>query len=182
MSTTYNRIGMIARWQPVHLGHAAILKKLCETGRHVLIGIGSSNRQNARNPFTLEEINDMLALALAGFDNFSLIPVPDLDDGPRWHAMVVGLFGALDVFVTENPYVTHLLASDYRILRPVSLLPPNEQVPVDGTQVRAAMARGDGWQALVPERIAEYIQSRKLDVRFRNEFGLETLALGTIIQ
>lgn len=173
---------MIARWKPVHLGHAAILRAVCNSGEAALLGIGSSNRYNARNPFTLEETREMIQLVLAEYSNFQLIPVPDLDDGPRWRALVQDLFGALDVFVTENPYVTSLLRDDYRVLRPVELIPPRERVPAEGSAVRRAMARGEGWESLVPTAVAEYIKSNKLDVRFREEFGLETLALVTVVE
>lgn len=180
-SPSYDSLAMVARWQPVHRGHAAVLHALCKQARVVRIGIGSSNRHNARNPFTLAEIRDMLQIALADFTNYTIIPVPDLDDGPRWRLMVVELFGGLDAFVTGNPYVTHLLSKDYPLIHPASLVLPSEQVAVDGTQVRLAMARGEDWQALVPERIAAYILANGLDVRFRSEFGLETLALTTIM-
>jgi nicotinamide-nucleotide adenylyltransferase len=178
----YSRIGMIARWKPVHLGHAAILRAVCNSGEQALIGIGSSNRYNARNPFTIEETRAMIQLVLAGFSNYQIIPVPDLDDGPRWRAMVKDLFGALDVFVTENPYVTNLLKDDYRVIRPVELIPPRERVPAEGSAVRRAMARGEDWESLVPPVVAGYIKSNRLDVRFREEFGLQTLAMETIIQ
>ena len=182
LSEHYAQIGMIARWRPVHLGHAVILKALCKSGDKVFIGIGSSNRYNVRNPFTLEETQAMLKLVLADFHNYQLVPVPDLDDGPRWRVMVKELFGALDLFVTENPYVTNLLKDDYRLMRPIELIPSEEQIPVDGSGVRRAMARGVAWESLVPPVIAEYIKSNRLDVRFRAEFGLETLAMETIVQ
>ena len=175
-------IGMIARWKPVHLGQAAVLRALCDLSNHASIGIGSSNRYNARNPFTLEETETMLKLTLDRRDNFSILPVPDLDDGPRWRLMVLELFGELDLFVTDNPYVASLLKNDYRIVRPVELIPSEQQVRVDGSMVRAMMAKGEGWQAWVEERCVNYIQKNKLDERFRREFGLETLAMQTIIQ
>ncbi len=178
----YSRIGMIARWKPVHLGHAAILRAVCNNGEAALIGIGSSNRYNARNPFTLDETHAMIQLVLPEFSNYRIIPVPDLDDGPRWRAQVKDLFGALDVFVTENPYVTSLLRDDYRVLRPVELIPPRERVPAEGSAVRRAMARGEEWESLVPNVVAKYIKSKHLDVRFREEFGLETLAMITVVE
>lgn len=175
-------IGMIARWKPVHLGQAAVLRALCDLSDHASIGIGSSNRYNARNPFTLEETETMLKLTLDGRDNFSILSVPDLDDGPRWRLMVLDLFGKLDLFVTDNPYVASLMKNDYRIVRPVELIPSEQQIRVDGSMVRAMMAKGEGWQAWVEERCVNYIQKNKLDERFRREFGLETLAMQTIIQ
>ena len=171
------RVGMIARWKPVHLGHAAALRALVARAEHILIGIGSSNRLNARNPFTAAETRDMLGLVLGDRAGVTVLEVPDLDDGPRWRAMVVELFGPLDAFVTANPYVARLLAEDYRILRPVDLVPLDERVPVDGTGVRREMARGEGWRTLVPDEVASYIAEHGLDRRFRGAFGLETLAL-----
>lgn len=174
------RIGMVARWQPVHRGHAAILRALCACAAQAQIGIGSANRHDARNPFSLEETSDMIRLVLDGRENYTLVPVPDLDDGPRWRAMVIDMFGPLDLFVTDNAYVTSLLAGDYRIVRPVALVPADDRVPIDGTMVRRAMARGDGWRELVPETIADYIADGRLDERFRREFGLHVLAMNLI--
>ena len=173
----FDRIGMIARWRPVHRGHAAVLRALCERAAQVLIGIGSANRYDLRNPFTLDETMDMIRLVLAGRENYRLLPVPDLDDGPRWRRMVLDLFGPLDRFVTANPYVASLLGGDYPLLHPVDLLPPEERVAVEGRMVRRAMAQGDGWRDLVPPEVAAYVHDRQLDVRFRREFGLQTLAL-----
>jgi nicotinamide-nucleotide adenylyltransferase len=177
---TVERVGMIARWRPVHLGHAPVLRALCDRAAEALIGIGSANRYNVRNPFSLEETTDMIRLVLAGRQNYRLIPVPDLDDGPRWRVMVLELFGALDLFVTANPYVASLLAGDYRVIRPLILVSEEEQIAVDGSLVRREMARGDGWRELVPPEVADYITGRGLDERFRREFGLGTLALETI--
>ena len=178
----FNRIGMVARWKPVHLGHVPVLHALCQQAELALIGIGSANRYNARNPFTLDETTEMLTLVLAGYDNYTLIPVPDLDDGPRWRLMILDLFGPLDAYVTANPYVAHLLIEDYPLIKPVALVAEAHRIAVDGAMVRRAMAKGDDWQTLVPPEIAHYIQERQLDDRFRREFGLETLALDAIVR
>lgn len=177
----FERIGMVARWRPVHRGHVPVLHALCDRAAQALIGIGSANRYDLRNPFTLDETMDMIRLVLAGRENYVLIPVPDLDDGPRWRIMVRDLFGPLDRFVTANPYVASLLAADYRIVRPVELVPETERVAIDGSMVRREMARGDGWRDLVPEAVADYIAANRLDERFRREFGLQTLALDTVV-
>jgi nicotinamide-nucleotide adenylyltransferase len=153
------------------------LRALCDRSTEAIIGIGSSNKYNLRNPFTVEETTDMIRLVLAGRENYVLVPVPDLDDGRRWRVMVSDLFGSLDLFVTDNPYVASLLAADYRILRPVELVPADDRTPVNGTMVRREMARGGAWQDLMPREVADYIVARRLDERFRREFGLQTLAL-----
>lgn len=173
----FQRIGMIARWRPVHRGHEPVLRALCKRASTALIGVGSSNRYNLRNPFTLDETIDMIRLVIAGPEDYTLIPVPDLDDGPRWRKLVTDLFGSLDLFVTDNPYVSSLLSKDYRIIKPVELVPEDKRIAINGTMVRRAMARGGDWRDLVPEEVADYITARQLDERFRREFGLQTLAL-----
>lgn len=171
------RLAMIARWKPVHAGHAAVLEELAERADHVVIGIGSANRYNARNPFTAAETAEMLRIVLAGRDHCEIVEVPDLDDGPRWRVMVRDMLGPLDLFVTANGYVRGLLLGDYPILHPVHLVAPERRVRVDGAMVRAAMARGGAWEHLVPPAVAAFLEARELVARFRAEFGAQTLAL-----
>lgn len=176
----FERTGMVARWQPVHLGHVPVLNALCARSKQVLIGIGSSNRYNLHNPFTLDERMDMLRLVLSEWDNYSLIAVPDLDDGSRWYELVKDLFGTLDLFVTDNPYLADLLKEVYKVIKPVELIPPDERIAMDSSFVRLSMARGEGWQEFVPNEIEDFITIKCLDERFREEFGLQTLALENI--
>lgn len=171
-----SRLAMVARWKPVHLGHAAILEALCDRADHALIGIGSSNRYDVRNPFTADETAAMIVSVLEGRTNYTLVRVPDLDHGPRWRRMILDLMGPLDLFVTENGWVVELLRGDYPVVHPVKLVPPERRVAVDGTMVRRAMARGEDWRRLVPPKIASHLEERGLVERFRREFGLATLA------
>jgi nicotinamide-nucleotide adenylyltransferase len=171
------RIAMIARWKPVHVGHAAVLEALTDLADHVVVGIGSSNKHDVSNPFTAAETAEMLRIALEGRSNYEILEVPDLGHGPRWRAMVVDMLGPLDLFVTANAYVRSLLEGDYRVVHPAGLVPPERRVPVDGTLVRRRMARGESWRELVPPPVADYLEARGLVERFRREFGLATLAL-----
>lgn len=159
------RLAMIARWKPVHVGHARILRALAGYADELVIGIGSSNKYDAHNPFTPAETREMLALVVPGV---SVVEVPDLGHGPRWRAMVVELLGPLDMFVTANGYVRELLKDDYRVVHPVHLLAPEERVAVNGTMVREAMRRGEPWEHMVEPAIADYLRSRGLDERVRS--------------
>jgi nicotinamide-nucleotide adenylyltransferase len=171
------RVAMIARWKPVHIGHAAILEALVDRADRVVIGIGSSNRYDASNPFSAAETRDMIRAVLVGRTNLDIVDVPDLGHGPRWRAMVVEMLGALDLFVTANGYVRSLLCDTYPVVHPVRLVAPDRRVAIDGTTVRRAMARGDDWRPLVPPGVARLLEEGGLVERFRRDFGLETLAL-----
>ena len=183
------KLGVVCRFRPVHLAHEALLEALCELagpGGQLLVGVGSSNRYDRRNPFTGAETRALLEVLLHGrpgpairLPAIRLIDVPDLGDGPRWAAMVAGLFGPLDRFVTANPYVASLLAGTYALAHPRDVVPRARHVPVSGTLVRRAMARGEPWRHLVPPAVAALLERDHLVDRFRREFGLSTLALET---
>ncbi|MBC8335752.1 MAG: adenylyltransferase/cytidyltransferase family protein [Anaerolineales bacterium] len=174
-------VAILGRWQPCHLGHRAAIHALCDRFDHVLIGIGSSNIINYRNPFSLEETIEMLQLGLEGYDNFRLVPIPDSRDEIKWCSYVEEVFGDLDLLITANPYVRSLLDHRYQISHPAKFIPRENQIPVSGTIVRRKMAQGNGWEELLPAEISKYLIENQLDQRFRREFGLSNLALDTIV-
>lgn len=177
------KIATVARWKPLHLGHAAMLEALLARADELLVGIGSANRYGPKNPFTLAETEGMLRAFLgarARACRWTLVPVPDLDDGPRWRVMVAQLFGRLDLFVSANEYVRGLLVDTWPLAHPRDLVPRERHVPIDGARVRRALARGEPWEGLVPPETAEFLRARGLPERFRREFGLATLALDAL--
>ncbi len=173
----HGRIGMVARFKPVHNGHAGILKAAQNRASEFIIGIGSAGEWDVRNPFTAGETEDMLRLLLAGTGNCRILSVPDLHDGPRWRDLVASLFGKLDYFISANNYVRSLLAKTFSVVHPLQFLKEEDLTPVSGTMVRMVMAKGGNWRALVPAEVADYITKNGLDERFRREFGLATLSL-----
>jgi nicotinamide-nucleotide adenylyltransferase len=154
------RIAMIARWKPVHRGHAAVLHALLDRA----------------NPFTAAETGRMIDAALDGRAGYSMVPFDDLGDGPRWAEGVIAALGPLDYYVTANGYVRSLLMHHYTVVHPVALLDPARRVRVDGTMVRRALAAGEGWRELVPPAVAALLETEGWAERFRREFGAATRA------
>ncbi|MEN8241672.1 MAG: adenylyltransferase/cytidyltransferase family protein [Chloroflexota bacterium] len=174
-------VGIIGRWRPVHLGHQAALHALCEQFEHVSVGIGSANIYDYRNPFTLDEVQEMVELALNGYKNYSLAPIPDTPDEDQWRSLAQDALGDPDLLVTANPYVAAMLDGIWPLAHPVEFIPEERKVPVSGSMLRRRLADGGEWQELVPPEIARYMIDHQLDQRFRAEFGLHTLALDAII-
>ncbi|MFH1182288.1 MAG: NUDIX domain-containing protein [Candidatus Woesearchaeota archaeon] len=177
------KAGVIGRFRPPHLGTALLLEALCEQAEHAIIGIGSANKYNCRNPFTAEEAKQMVDLLLKPrFSNYEFVEVqdyghiPEHSDGKKWVEEVANSFGALDAFVSGNNYVHELLVAKYPVLNSYDIIPRGKWVKASGTMVRQAMAAGRDWKMLVPEAVAGYIERNRLDQRFRKEFGLETIA------
>ncbi len=177
------KLGCIGRFKPLHLGSTAMLDGICSQASEIIIGIGSTNKYNARNPWTAEESAAMIHSYLRPRSNqYSLVQVPDFAhlpeyaDGQTWRKYVREHFGLLDGFVTRNGYVQELLKDDYRILDTLTLIPQAYRRPIKGSLVRLEMARFGDWQSLVPREVADYLEENGLVERFRQEFGLETLA------
>ncbi len=177
------KIGAVGRFRPLHLGSATLLEELCEQAERVVIGIGSCNKYNARNPFTAKETMEMIDLYLRQrFSNYEFVNIPDyghipeFSDGRKWAEEVVNAYGELDAFVSGNDYVKELLSPHYEVIRSVDMIPKERWVRASGTMVRMAMATGEDWKQLVPAVAADYLESNGLVERFRREFGLQTLA------
>lgn len=178
------RVGLIARFKPLHTGTAALLEAACEQADEVVIGIGSANKYNVRNPFTADESAAMVHAFLSPrFNNYQVIQIPDFAhdpryrDGQRWKQYVVDHFGDLDAFLTTNGYVRDLLGDTYTMIASPTIIPIGRHVRLRATQVRMEMARGLGWKDHVPVEVFDYITKNGIDERFRREFGLATLSV-----
>lgn len=178
-----SRVGFIGRFKPLHNGGAVALEAICRQAAEVIIGLGSSNKYNLRNPFTAEESRGMLeAFLTPRFANYSFVEVPDFAhlpeyaDGQQWRKYILEHFGTLNYFFTGNLYVKQLLEGDYPFLHPASLLPQEKMIKLRATEVRVEIARGGNWQSLVPLQVADYLERNSLVERFRREFGRETLS------
>jgi len=176
-------VGLIGRWKPLHNAGAVILETLCEKAEHVIIGIGSCNKYNLRNPFTAEESKEMIDAVLGRkYSNYSFVFIPDFAhipeyrDGKKWKQYLIEQYGKLDCFVSGNEYVYELLKDDYNVIHPAELIPPEKQIKLKATQVRVEIAKNGNWKSLVPEPVVEYLEKNKLVARFRKEFGLAALA------
>jgi nicotinamide-nucleotide adenylyltransferase len=169
-------LGLICRFQPLHLIHARLLRAASWRAERLKVGIGSPQRSDARNPFSLAQRLRMLERVCESLPSqVELIPVPDLGHGPRWAAQVQRLFGPLDRFVSANGYVRRLLEPSYRLVHPLELIPPSERAPIGGAEVRHAMAAGEDWQDLVPASVAELMTREGWVDRFLREHGLAVL-------
>lgn len=179
----FARLGTIGRFKPLHEGAARMLDTLCEASDNLIIVIGSANKYDARNPFTISETTDMIDTYLRTHTSnyeFRFIHdyghLPEYRDGSKWREEILTTLREVDAIVTGNPYVKSLLEKDFDIIHPADLVPETKHIRVSGSIVRNLLARGDEWKTLVPSSVSDYITNRGLDKRFRKEFGLETIS------
>ena len=85
--TTDRHSLVIGRFQPLHLGHMEVILKCAEESEHLTIGIGSAQYSHQpENPFTAGERYMMIEESLkeAGIENYSIVPVEDLNRYSIW--------------------------------------------------------------------------------------------------
>ncbi|MBR9701144.1 hypothetical protein GOV11_04735 [Candidatus Woesearchaeota archaeon] len=176
------RLGTIGRFRPLHLGSAALLEDLCKNSDQAIIGIGSSNRYNFRNPFLAEETREMINEYLGPrYDNYDIRLIPDFGhvdsykDGTRWAEEVKFQFGELDGFVTGNPWTETLLQDIYHIIKPEDVLDNKVYQYIHGKQVRMKMASKKNWEKYLPSEVTALIKRNGWDERVAREFGEEII-------
>jgi bifunctional NMN adenylyltransferase/nudix hydrolase len=102
----YDYLVFIGRFQPFHNGHLRVINEALEKAEHVIILVGSANRaRSPRNPFTFEEREGMIAVALGAWANrAAILPLRDspyndqawVSDVQRLVEQVTGAFGDPD--------------------------------------------------------------------------------------
>nr|WP_320133463.1 bifunctional nicotinamide-nucleotide adenylyltransferase/Nudix hydroxylase [uncultured Holophaga sp.] len=87
----YDIAVLIGRFQPFHLGHAALLAKALESAPIVVVALGSAFRaRSAKNPFSWQERADMITATLPPEirGRLRFAPIRDLYDNQRWASAV----------------------------------------------------------------------------------------------
>ena len=180
----YRTLGLVGRFKPLHKGGYALITSACEKAENIIIGIGSVNKYNLRNPFTPEEVEGMLhAVLKPEHTNYNIVRIqdfahiPEYANGKHWAECIAKEFGLLDAFISGNSFVEGLLKHFYSIINPCKIIPPERWIKLCATEVRVAMASHNDWQSLVPDRVADYLENQGLVSLFQREFGLQTLAM-----
>lgn len=148
---------IIGRFQPFHLGHLSVIKKIAKECDAIIIGIGSAQYSHTlENPFTAGERYLMLSKTLAEerILNYYPVPVEDVNRYDVWVSHVEALVPPFDVVYTNNPLTKRLfLEKGYRIKG----MPMYDRTIYSGREIRKKMWRDENWKKLVPKQVAEVI-------------------------
>lgn len=140
----FGRTVAIMRANPPHVNHTAMLRELCDKSLEVKVNLGSINKFNNKNPFKIEEREDMIRLALGKYTNFQVVRLPDFDNDEKWFAELRRLNGDFTEILSNNPndlkiYTAnqyekgHEGQQEYRlfdIIRPVDVITPEKMLYV----------------------------------------------------
>ncbi|MBN2517656.1 MAG: nicotinamide-nucleotide adenylyltransferase [Candidatus Altiarchaeota archaeon] len=151
---------LIGRYQPFHLGHLGVVKKILEECDQLIIGIGSAQYSHTgENPFTAGERLTMISEALneekIPMHKYLIIPIPDIHNNSVWVSHVASICPEFDVVYTRNPLATRLFKeAGYKVRQQ----PLFDRVKYSGTEIRKRMLQGLGWEGLIPPAVVKVIR------------------------
>lgn len=152
------RILFIGRFQPFHLGHLSVVKDINSRDdvKKIIIGIGSTNHtENKINPFCYTYVREMIARAIVGIVkcDFSIVPIPDINNNNLWAEYVSDTVGQFDEIYTGNDLVKSLFLANGRVVRSVV-----RYQNITGTKIRKMIRNGDKeWKKLVPLKVFNFL-------------------------
>ncbi|OPY55071.1 MAG: Nicotinamide-nucleotide adenylyltransferase [Methanosaeta sp. PtaU1.Bin112] len=149
----------IGRFQPYHLGHQAVLKKIAQEVEEIVIVIGSAQESHTpENPFTGGERMEMIYAALSEIDlrECSIVtPLQDIQRNSVWVSHLRSMVPRFDVVYSNNPLVVQLM-SDAGI--EIRRSPMYQREQYSGTTIRKLMSENREWAGLVPASVAAFIR------------------------
>lgn len=167
----------IGRFQPFHLGHLDVVRRLSQHHDEVVIAIGSAQvSHTASNPLTAGERLEMVhgVVREAGIDNAIVTPLPDVGRNAVWVAHVTSFVPGFRVLYTNNPLMTRLFGEAGVTVQPA---PYHERTTYEGTRIRQLMMDGGDWKALVPPAVARVVEEHDAIARMRAIHGGENVVV-----
>ncbi len=150
---------LIGRFQPFHLGHLEVVRKIAKECDELIIGIGSAQISHTfDNPFTAGERHLLISRALRdeGIRDFFLVPIVDINQYGVWVSHVRSMVPPFERVYTNNPLTRRLFSeAGYE----VSASPMFNRSQYSGTEIRRRMVSGNDWKRFVPKAVAEVIES-----------------------
>jgi nicotinamide-nucleotide adenylyltransferase len=148
------------RFQPIHLGHVHAIKKAMEKYKVVVV-IGSTNKQDAENPFTFEQRKKMIRAVFG--KNVKIIGVPDVYDDLKWVKSIEAKV-KFDLAITGNEWSKRCFAkAGYKVLEPDFLEPEK----YNATRIRNLMLKSHDWENLVPKEVLKLIKTFRVQKQQR---------------
>jgi nicotinamide-nucleotide adenylyltransferase len=149
----------IGRFQPYHLGHQAVLEKIAQEVKEIVIVIGSAQESHTpENPFTGGERVEMIHAALSGCSLLRrcyVAPLQDIQRNSVWVSHLKSMVPRFQAVYSNNPLVVQLISeAGIEVRNP----PMYQREHFSGTAIRELMKVKGDWKMLVPEEVAAFIE------------------------
>lgn len=175
----------VGRFQPFHLGHLDIVKKILKENDRVILAIGSAEKNYVpENPLTAGErymmIDETLKAEKINPAKYSIVPVRNIDNYALWIDHMNLYVPPYDKIYTGSNIVKSCFEAANSGNSKASkakrkLIKIKRTLPVSATKIRELMlvnANGlktkEKWENLVPKKTAEILKKLGLPSRLKN--------------
>jgi nicotinamide-nucleotide adenylyltransferase len=149
----------VGRFQPFHLGHLEVLKRILKEYYELIIIVGSAQHSHTvENPFTAGERIQMITETLdeEGISKrVYIIPVDDINRHAIWVTHIESLTPAFDAVISNESLTARLFREAGYAVKNTELL---NRKKWSGTEIRKKMLHGETWEECVPRAVARIIK------------------------
>lgn len=150
---------IIGRFQPFHLGHLSLFRQAFSCVKNAVIGIGSVNVHDEKNPFDENTVRHMIDIVLEKEDMrgrvIQIFGIPDFHDDLKWSSYILHHSLPFDVVISHNDWVTQIFKARNT---PVLEIPFYHRDLYEGALIRARMKRSESWKDRVPPYLIDMIE------------------------
>lgn len=150
---------MMGRFQPFHLGHLDLAKRILDECDEIIIAITSSQfNYLEKDPFTAGERIEMIHTSLKesslDLSRCFVVSIENQFNVATWTSYLKSALPHFDKVYSGNNYVSMLLA-DYGIdvVTPIFL----DRSKYNATKIRSMIVSGENWKDYVPNTVYEFL-------------------------
>ena len=159
MSKQKYHIGLvIGRFQPFHFGHKYLIEKALELCEKIIIGIGSSNKNDEINPYSADTRVEFLKKFVKeeGLEKrvYKILKLYDNPDNDVWFENLLKQTGPFDVTIGNNPWNNGIIERHGINSVTVGFFKRHR---LEGIKIRNLMDREKKWEDRVPRYLVEHI-------------------------
>ena len=151
------------RFQPLHNGHANVIRCLAAKYHRVIVTISMSHLSHLpENPLSGGERYEMITRFVKSerIGNVEVIPVPYDSLLSTWVAFIKSICPPFDIVYARNPLIRTIF-KDYGY----AIEEHQFERRISGTAVRAAISKSAEWESMLPPSVVLFLKERQLHQR-----------------
>lgn len=151
----------IGRFQPFHLGHLSVIKKILKENDNVIIAIGSAeSTRTTENPYTagqrIQMIDETLKAEKISPSKYLIIPVRDINNDKKWVKHINQYLPPYQTIYTGSK-TTEMCYKKSNFKCKIKKI--KIKIPISSTKIRALIKGNKNYQNLIPKKTAEILES-----------------------
>lgn len=154
----YNTGIVIGRFQPFHLGHKFLIDEALKVCEQIIVGIGSSNIIDEKNPYSYKKREHILTTFIEkeGLSEkiIDVIPIVDHPDDQIWLEKILKQTASFDVAIGDNAWVNDIFEKAGITVVRVGF---HKRDILEGKKIRRLIKAHEKWQDRVPEYLINII-------------------------